>query len=137
MSSFCWNLYIIHVKQFIKASSSWVFPFFIFILQLKYNKQGIINKIKSKIHSARRNTVELKTWLRQKQLLQVFYEEDVLENFAKFTGKHPCQSLFLRNHFRDWKYGKRSVTKKHQIKGLSKDKSSVDLSNIKIVFLKD
>ena len=26
---------------------------------------------------------------------EVFYKKDVLENFAKFTGKHLCQSLFL------------------------------------------
>ena len=27
--------------------------------------------------------------------LLIFYEKDVLKNFAKFTGKHLCQSLFL------------------------------------------
>ena len=27
--------------------------------------------------------------------LQVFYKKDVLKNFAKFTGKHLSQSLFL------------------------------------------
>ena len=26
---------------------------------------------------------------------EVFCKKDVLRNFAKFTGKHPCQSLFL------------------------------------------
>ena len=26
---------------------------------------------------------------------EVFYIKDVLRNFAKFTGKHPCQSLFF------------------------------------------
>ena len=26
---------------------------------------------------------------------EVFCKEDVLRNFAKFTGKHPCQSLFF------------------------------------------
>ena len=79
------------------------------------NKQGIIDKIRPEIHIVRRNIVELETWLRQKQLLQVFYEKDVLESFAKFTGKHLCQSLFLsevaglshcfcwENHLRDWK----------------------------------
>ena len=25
------------------------------------------------------------------------YEKDVLENFAKFTGKHLCQGLFFNN----------------------------------------
>ena len=29
----------------------------------------------------------------QKQPQEVFYEKNVLENFAKFTGKHLCQSL--------------------------------------------
>ena len=27
--------------------------------------------------------------------LEVFYEKGVLRNFAKFTGKHLCQSLFF------------------------------------------
>ena len=26
---------------------------------------------------------------------EVFYKKGVLENFAKFTGKHLCQSLFF------------------------------------------
>ena len=26
---------------------------------------------------------------------EVFYNKGVLENFAKFTGKHLCQSLFF------------------------------------------
>ena len=28
-------------------------------------------------------------------LPEVFYEKDVLRNFAKFTGKHLCQGIFL------------------------------------------
>ena len=28
-------------------------------------------------------------------LTEVFYKKDVLRNFAKFIGKHLCQSLFL------------------------------------------
>ena len=32
---------------------------------------------------------------RQKQPLEVFCRKDVLGNFAKFTGKHLCQSLFF------------------------------------------
>ena len=31
----------------------------------------------------------------QKQLTEVFLQKGVLKNFAKFTGKHLCQSLFL------------------------------------------
>ena len=31
----------------------------------------------------------------QKQLPEVFYKKGVLRNFAKFTGKHLCQSLFF------------------------------------------
>ena len=31
----------------------------------------------------------------QKQPLDVFCKESVLKNFAKFTGKHLCQSLFF------------------------------------------
>ena len=31
----------------------------------------------------------------QKQPLEVFCKKDVLRNFAEFTGKHLCQSLFL------------------------------------------
>ena len=32
----------------------------------------------------------------QKQPSEVFYKKVALKNFAKFTGKHPCQSLFLK-----------------------------------------
>ena len=32
----------------------------------------------------------------QKQPPEVFCKKDVLRNFAKFTGKHLCQSLFYR-----------------------------------------
>ena len=32
----------------------------------------------------------------QKQPLEVFCRKDVLRNFAKFTGKHLCQSLWHR-----------------------------------------
>ena len=31
----------------------------------------------------------------QKQPLEVFYKKVVLRHFAKFTGKHLCQSLFF------------------------------------------
>ena len=31
----------------------------------------------------------------QKQLPEVFCKKGVLRNFAKFTGKHLCQSLFF------------------------------------------
>ena len=31
----------------------------------------------------------------QNQPPDVFYKKVVLKNFAKFTGKHPCQSLFF------------------------------------------
>ena len=31
----------------------------------------------------------------QKQRPEVFCKKDVLRNFAKFTGKHLCQSLFF------------------------------------------
>ena len=31
----------------------------------------------------------------QNQPPEVFYKKDVLENFAKYTGKHLCQSLFF------------------------------------------
>ena len=27
---------------------------------------------------------------------EVFYKRGVLKNFAKFTGKHLCQSLFIK-----------------------------------------
>ena len=32
----------------------------------------------------------------QKQPPEVFYKKDVLENFAKFTEKHLCRSLFFQ-----------------------------------------
>ena len=31
----------------------------------------------------------------KKQPLEVFFEIDILKNFANFTGKHPCWSLLL------------------------------------------
>ena len=31
----------------------------------------------------------------QKQPTEVFFKKDVLKNFANFTGKHLCWSLFL------------------------------------------
>ena len=31
----------------------------------------------------------------KKQPPKVFYKKEVLKNFAKFTAKHLCQSLFL------------------------------------------
>ena len=31
----------------------------------------------------------------EKQPPEVFYKKGVLKNFAKFTGKHQCQSLFF------------------------------------------
>ena len=31
----------------------------------------------------------------QKEPLEVFFKKDVLKNFANFTGKHPCWSLFF------------------------------------------
>ena len=34
--------------------------------------------------------------------LEVFYEKGVLKNFAKFTGKHLCQSLFFINIAGQW-----------------------------------
>ena len=34
------------------------------------------------------------SWV-QKQPPEVFCKNGVLRNFSKFTGKHPCQSLFL------------------------------------------
>ena len=33
----------------------------------------------------------------QKQLPEVFYKKGVFKNFAEFTGKHFCQSLFFNN----------------------------------------
>ena len=35
----------------------------------------------------------LRKYASQKQPPEVFYEKGVLRNFAKFTGKHLCQSL--------------------------------------------
>ena len=32
----------------------------------------------------------------QKQPPEVFYKKGFLRNFAKFAGKHPCQSLFFK-----------------------------------------
>ena len=41
--------------------------------------------------------VKIYPWIlcRQKQPLEVFCKKSVLRNFAKFTGKHLCQSLFF------------------------------------------
>ena len=35
-------------------------------------------------------------YFRQNQPLEVFYKKGVLWNFAKFTGKHLCLSLFIK-----------------------------------------
>ena len=35
------------------------------------------------------------TYIRRSSRPDVFYEKGVLRNFAKFTGKHLCQSLFF------------------------------------------
>ena len=39
---------------------------------------------------------KLSIFNRQKQPPEVFYKKGVLENFAKFTGKHLSQSLFCK-----------------------------------------
>ena len=39
---------------------------------------------------------KLSIFNRQKQPSEVFYKKGVLENFAKFTGKHLSQSLFSK-----------------------------------------
>ena len=41
----------------------------------------------------------LTTWIyyKQKQPPEVFCKKGVLQTFAKFTGKHLCQSLFFNN----------------------------------------
>ena len=39
----------------------------------------------------------------QKQLPNLFYKKGVLKNFAKFTGKHLCQSLQLKLKKRLWR----------------------------------
>ena len=45
--------------------------------------------------SARLNYVDINQPEGQKQPPEVFYKKGVLVNFAKFTGKHLRQSLFL------------------------------------------
>ena len=54
----------------------------------------MINKIRHKIYSTRKNIVKRNTWLRQKQPREVFYNKGVIKTFAKFTRKHLCQNLF-------------------------------------------
>ena len=45
------------------------------------------------------NTSMMQTWSYvvncRGSCLEVFHKEGVLRNFAKFTGKHLCQSLFF------------------------------------------
>ena len=41
------------------------------------------------------NSIKLNGWFVQRQPPEVFYKKGVLRNFAKFTGKHLCQSLFF------------------------------------------
>ena len=45
----------------------------------------------------------------------MFYEKDVLRNFAEFTGKHLCQSLFFDKvaGLRPWSTFGRLVLKEH------------------------
>ena len=45
--------------------------------------------------------------LLQKQLSEVFCKKGVLQNFAKFTVKHLCQSLFFNkvaDHKKNWRF---------------------------------
>ena len=39
--------------------------------------------------------IDISLCIWQKQPPKVFCKKDVLKNFAKFTGKHLCQSLFF------------------------------------------
>ena len=66
-----------HIKQIIKTNFIWVFLFFNVIFLLKWSKQEIINKRRQE--KARRNIVELKTWLRQKQPPEMFYKKVFLK----------------------------------------------------------
>ena len=42
----------------------------------------------------------IQIYLLQKHCLEVSYKKGVLKNFAKFTGKHLCQSLFFNKFLR-------------------------------------
>ena len=47
------------------------------------------------LYSQRRSIDDFVKWQLQKQSPEVFCKSDVLKNFAKFTGKRLCQSLFF------------------------------------------
>ena len=57
----------------------------------------LIANTNSKARWPQKYLSEEKGWssIVQKQPLEMIYKKDVLENFAKFTGKHLCQSLFF------------------------------------------
>ena len=74
--------------------------------------------------SCQRTWIEVEITEIEEQSLEVFCQKGVLRNFTKFTGKHPCQSLFFNNvaglrpdnnflteHLRTTASGKRSPLK--------------------------
>ena len=66
------------------------FPFFVIFL-LKWNNQEIFNKEHTrKVENCKANHILDRTSHRRCSV-----REDVLRNFAKFTGKHLCQGLFV------------------------------------------
>ena len=66
------------------------FPFFVIFL-LKWNNQEIFNKEHTrKVENCKANHILDRTSHRRCSVT-----EDVLRNFAKFTGKHLCQGLFV------------------------------------------
>ena len=71
----------------------------IVVCGLKVNKLGSISKnLKVTLCGFKledQSCIDNNRFKSQKQPLEVFCKKGVLSNFAKFTGKHLCQSLFF------------------------------------------
>ena len=53
-------------------------------------------KLSIKVFSCKSDQARRKLWIQSKSSCpEVFCKKGVLKNFAKFTGKHLCQSLFF------------------------------------------
>ena len=85
------QIYSWEKSKYLNSIRVFSFSFFFFIFLLKWNKQEIFNKRRH----AKDGKLSGQSHFRQKRPPEVFWKKDVLINFAKFTGKHLCQGLFM------------------------------------------
>ena len=103
----CINTYSKLLKTLGQTSENWVLKCVAGVLKtnvyvIKHNKfsafrkylAGVIRKNRKLMANEYINKFDFVN-IKQKQPPEVFCEKGVLRNFAKFTGKHLCQSLLL------------------------------------------